>query len=590
MTLRSPWLAGTLCCLIAACSSDTSGPSPSECGPATLALSRTGAPGVEGALVALSPLNAVTVNAQELGACLSLAADSGTYVVIPQFATGSGPVSLSGISYQLSAGNAASSRVLGDIAMGGTATGSRPSPQQRLDVALRTREHRLAGESPASLARFFASRNAVSRAATLPAVGSTRTFDVLNNINGNSFVVDTAVLRLIGTNIMIYMDKNAPAPPQGFTDAQLAAFSNLFDHELYGIDVNLFGPPSDIDGNGHVIVLFTPTVNKLTTADECSTAGYVSGFFYGLDLLPDQRGSNGGEIFYSLAPDSAGTFSCSHSISQVDRTTPATFIHEFQHMISWNQHVIQRNGQDEALWLNEGMSHIAEEMGSRYFEHKYPPPLERTNPAQLFPDSAEGFITGDLSNAYQYLLTPEQFSITQFLQGGTTQERGGVWLFLRWLGDQKDSTIYTKLEQTSLTGVDNMQTQTGESLPQLFGDFSVALYTDSLVGLSRSVIPARWRFQSRNLREMFQALYNATSDDRADFPRPFPTPVQTLAPSGTESASMVPGTEQFYRLQLTRSGSNVELQFTDPGGNAFTNQLLGAQVSVFRCPSAQACQ
>jgi len=590
MTLRSPWLAGTLCCLIAACSSDSGGPSLSQCGPATLAMSRSGSAGVQGALTTLTPLNAVTVNAQELSACLSLAADSGTYVVIPQFATGSGPVSLNGISYQLSAGNGASGRVLGDIAMGAHADGTRPTPQQRLDVTLRTREHRLAGESPAALARFNADRAGVTRAAALPAVGSTRTFDVLNDIHGNSFVVDTAVLRLIGTNIMIYMDKNAPPPPQGFTDAQLAAFSNLFDHELYGIDVNLFGPPSDIDGNGHVIVLFTPTVNRLTPAAECSTAGYVSGFFYGLDLLPDQRGSNAAEIFYSLVPDSAGTYSCSHPISQVDRTTPATFIHEFQHMISWNQHVIQRDGQDEALWLNEGMSHIAEEMGSRYFEHKYPPPLDRTNPAQLFPDSAEGFIIGDLSNAYQYLLTPEQFSITQFLQGGTTQERGGVWLFLRWLGDLKDSTIYTKLEQTSLTGVDNLQTQTGESLPQLFGDFSVALYADSLVGVSRSVIPARWRFQSRNLREIFQALYNATSDNRPEFPRPFPIPMGTLAPNGTQSSSMVPGTEQFYRLQLSKTGSNVALKFTDPGGNVFTSQLLGAQVSVFRCPSPQACQ
>ena len=40
-------------------------------------------------------------------------------------------------------------------------------------------------------------------------------------------------------------------------------------------------------------------------------------------------------------------------------------IHEFQHMISFNQHVLVRGGNAEETWLNEGLSSFAEELGGR---------------------------------------------------------------------------------------------------------------------------------------------------------------------------------------------------------------------------------
>src|SRR2546427_8348057 len=45
----------------------------------------------------------------------------------------------------------------------------------------------------------------------------------------------------------------------------------------------------------------------------------------------------------------------------------STFIHEFQHMISFGQHYLGRAGAPEVLWLNEGLSHYAEEMGGRKY-------------------------------------------------------------------------------------------------------------------------------------------------------------------------------------------------------------------------------
>src|SRR5262249_18214392 len=178
------------------------------------------------------------------------------------------------------------------------------------------------------------------------------------------------------------------------------ALGATFDTDLYPIDTATFGTPSDIDMNGVIFVLLTPKVNAMTPSAQCASEGYVAGFFFGLDLLPAQPNSNDAEIFYSIVPDPGGTFSCSHPTSVVKNLVLATFIHEFQHMISWNQHVIVRGGNNEDTWLNEGLSHIAEEMGSRYYEHKYPPPTGRTDPAQLFPDSSQGFIGGDLGNSW----------------------------------------------------------------------------------------------------------------------------------------------------------------------------------------------
>ena len=85
-----------------------------------------------------------------------------------------------------------------------------------------------------------------------------------------------------------------------------------FDNNTFVTDSSYFGNPSDVDGNGRIILLFTGEVNKLTPAD--SPGGFVGGFFFAGDYFPktgpvDQSctESNNGEIVYLLAPDPTGT-------------------------------------------------------------------------------------------------------------------------------------------------------------------------------------------------------------------------------------------------------------------------------------------
>src|SRR5262249_44450926 len=153
----------------------------------------------------------------------------------------------------------------------------------------------------------------------------------------------------------------------------------------------------------------------------------ILGYFFGLDLLPSQQHSNDGEVFYGLVPD-PGNSSCDISKDFATDFLPPTFIHEFQHMISFNQHVVMRQGVSEITWLNEGLSHFAEELGGRLI------PDAECQPA--FTTCRTQFLGGDVENAYDYLNDPESsFLIEPGNSTGTLAERGANWLFVRWLAD-----------------------------------------------------------------------------------------------------------------------------------------------------------
>lgn len=525
--------------------------------------------------LSLNELEGITVSGAEVSRCLRLTGGGARYLVVPQFAGDSG---LFKFGYFLGASESVAAALKQSARLEASLKG-RNEIHRRFERMLREQEHRLAPQL-AFTAGTPRPRGIAMEALTL---GSTRSFKVLGNLEGTTFKTASAQLKYIGQNVLLYFDSGTPA--NGFTEADIQAFGNLFDKTLYELAVRTFGSESDIDGNGHIAVLFTPYVNALTPAAQCSTGGFVTGYFFGFDL--DSRGtnSNKGEVFYALTPDPTGARSCAHSVAQVKSIVPATFIHELQHMISFNQHVLVRGGSDEDIWLNEGLSHIAEEVASRHYEAKCAgittPPC-RTNPTQIFPDSAISFISGDLLDAYDYLRRPDTISITTFRDFGELEERGAAWLFLRWLGDQKDSTIYGRLVQTRQTSIRNVEDKSRESFAALLGDFGIAAYTDSIPGVPKTAIPPRYRFKSRNFRQIYGRLFALNP---GLLPAPFPITLKPLPLDGV-SASMVQGTMDYYELRTLSSTPSVSLQFsTDPGRTVFPAKLQ-AQLGVFRLPAS----
>jgi hypothetical protein len=276
---------------------------------------------------------------------------------------------------------------------------------------------------------------------------------------------------------------------------------------------------------------------------------------------------------------------------QVRLIAPATFIHELQHLISYNQHVLQRNGSQEDVWLNEGLSHIAEELGGKFYEDRYPcpnlPPCPgpgRTSPAQIFPDSAQGFLPPNFGNAYDYFAARTEYSLTSPTSFGTLEERGVAWMFLRWLVDQKGPTTLSRLVQTRALGVANVEAVAAEPFRTLFADFLSAVVLDDFPGAASGAIAARLQIPTRNLRAIYARL---NTIDPGNYPLAYPVALPTtgsanvLTPTTTlQSRVMKPGT--FDLFSFVNTAGNGVLRF-QPVGAAFP-AALNAQVTVIRLP------
>ena len=128
-------------------------------------------------------------------------------------------------------------------------------------------------------------------------------------------------------------------PVGGFTADEYRSIGVTFDTLVDPIDRGAFGAPSDIDNNGHVIMFFTQAVNELTPPQSSTV---TLGFFYARDLFPKAApapgpclGSNVGEVFYLLVPDTGGVVNTNkRSNSLVTTLTNGTVAHEYQHLIN----------------------------------------------------------------------------------------------------------------------------------------------------------------------------------------------------------------------------------------------------------------
>jgi hypothetical protein len=420
---------------------------------------------------------------------------------------------------------------------------------------LRARERALS-QSPG--AALFNQGRISTAAAGPPVLGDKRTFLVCATSACTSFVQTIATAQSVGQRVAIFVDDSAPSG--GYTTPQLDDVKNLFDQFLYPIDTTAFGREPDIDGNGVVVVLLTQHVNALSP--DCNTTGRVIlGYFFGADLVPrsaSNPGSNEAEVFYGLVPD-PNNAQCDITQAFARSHLPATFIHEFQHMISYNQHVLIRGGSAEDTWLNEGLSHFAEELGGRQV-----PDVECPNSSSCFNE----FIRGNLDNAFEYLTSPEDFFLIEPGNStGSLQERGANWLMVRWLADHfaADTILGTdltrRLDATAQTGGANVATQTGEDFSKLVGEWQLANYLDDLPGFAEPT--ARLRYRSWNFRQEAAAQ---------GIPYPL-VPDSTSGANYSHSGVLRAGSGRHIRVVQGAGDASVDLTLTDPAGSALSSTL-----------------
>ena len=479
------------------------------------------------------------------------AVDSAIYLVVPQIAVAQeGAIT----AFTLTGGALPAFTAL--AAGGGASSGPPADLGIRFHDFLRQQErnHYAALVVPPAL-RGPAAPVAPSFELVPPTVGSQRSFKVCADLFCSTLTTVSATAKVVTGHLAIYVDDAAPA--NGLSQADLDALGTQFNSRLYAVDTTAYGRESDIDGNSVVIVLMTNAVNELVTAQQCQTQGFIAGFFFGADIDPRFASQfNHGEVFYSIVADSAGTLSCAHTASQLKNLVPVTFVHEFQHMISYNQHVLVRNSSPQETWLDEGMSHFAEELGGRSFL-----PGDQV--------SFSNFVINDLLDAYRYLDSSGTNYLVFPASIGTLAERGAVWLFVRHLADQyarstslADVSRFTRaVTQTSLVGGAGLESATGVTFETLVERWALANYVSDLPGF---VPPPELTYASWDFRTTFASL---NQQRPSVFPKVFPlTPPLSAGPAVALGDSLRAGSPWYLLVAQGPSEAGFTLQFARPTG------------------------
>jgi hypothetical protein len=369
----------------------------------------------------------------------------------------------------------------------------------------------------------------------------------------------------IGSKAIIAVDTLNPAG--GFSTADYNRFAANFDTLVYPLDVANFGAPTDIDQNGHIVLLFTRAVNELTGAN---SDAYTGGFFFDRDLFPPTGtpdmacpGSNYGEMFYLLAPDPAGSINGNvRTRGFVDSLVTPLIGHEFQHLINGSRRMYVNGANDfEVVWLNEGLSHIAEEL--LFFRQSGLAPRQNVT-ISILRGSASGiaaFNEDQSSNAgryEEYLKSPSTSSPMR--DNDSLSTRGATYDFLRYATDRKvrsggaETDVWFALVNSKTNGVDNLRGVYGTDVAGQLRDWSVSQYTDDVVtNESVDLTQPSW-----NWHNLFQAFNGGTGR--------YPLPVTTLPTTGT-SGSVIPGGAAFYRFAVPADGV-ASLTLTGSGGAA----------------------
>lgn len=341
--------------------------------------------------------------------------------------------------------------------------------------------------------------------------GSSRDFKVLSSFSGgSSYNTITATLRYQTSHFNFYVDARDAA---SLSDAEIMAMADHFDNYI-DPERGLFGIESDVDGDGKFNILLTEEVNKLGG----SSGGIITGFFYAVDLFNASRyvQSNETEVFYSFVPDPNGTVGTAISKSfAISNILPSVMPHEYQHMINFNEHYFVNGGSPELSFLNEGLSHLAEDIYSINSDGY----MEETgveNPAR---------VSGYLANIDNLCI----------VCGSSLYQRGGSYLMLRYLYEQAElgnltgasdgNDLTNKLLNTSNTGVTNIvnavygsTSSVEDYFRDLMGQFGLAVFLSG-TGLSED---SRLNFTGINLRAAQNdnrgTVLRGPSVESADFP------------------------------------------------------------------------
>lgn len=458
--------------------------------------------------------------------------------------------------------------------LGHVGLGEEPQPDWRFHERLREREireltMRIGPAGVAALNRIpTQGRSAVAQA--VPNVGDQIS---LNASLQACSAPDPRTGRVAAVTERAIVVEDITNPAGGFTDAEFRNVGVTFDTLIYPVNVRNFGAPSDIDNNNRVIIFYTRVVNELT---EPNSRSFTGGFFFGRDLFPRQQTdrleacptSNEAEIMYMLAPDPTGAVNGNVRTKEfVFRTTVGTVAHELQHLINASRRIFVNNASSfEEVWLNEALSHIAEELMFYAVTPLGPRQNIDLEALRSSPQILQAVNTYQVSNLGRYNTYLENPDTASLLGVDNLPTRGASWAFLRYAADLEsgpDSTFFFRLVNSTTSGVANLTSALGVSAIDLMQNWTVSVFTDDAV----PAVPPRYTQPSWNFRLIIPALNEGA----------FPLEVRTLQPDAESRLTLKGGGAAFIRFGVAPDQQAV---IATTSGGAIPPQRL--RVSIVR--------
>lgn len=464
--------------------------------------------------LALGEIHTLTL-AEKSSLCITGGASATEYAIVP---FNNSTVAATTTPVHLTASNTIA--VLAPLASrqgptaGGLGTLSRALPNASLESQFRARERSELSGRLLNLRHVQRTPSNGPPNSYLTGVPSTPTVGTVVQLNVNltgstcsAKILHPARVVAVLTHTIVLTDTLSPAG--GYTDTELTGFGQAFDTLGFALDTLNFGTPTDIDGNGRVAILFTPGVNAIPGPP----GGFVGGLQASRDLfsVADCAGSNEGEMFYMPVPDPSSTINGNYtSKANLSNIVLSTLVHEFQHLINAGRRIYVNGASAlEEVWLNEGLSHIAEEL--LYYRVSGNPPgadiglaLVQSSQAQL--DAANTYQVQNLLRLRNYMAAPETNS--PYSQVDALEMRGAIWELLRYSQDRNGGTqrsTWYPLVNTTLTGQSNFNAVFG-NITTMAHDWAVAQFTDD-AGLA---VATNYTNPSWNFRSLLPALSSGT--------------------------------------------------------------------------------
>lgn len=293
---------------------------------------------------------------------------------------------------------------------------------------------------------------------TAPAIGTTKKLQISTGIGSET--IDAKVIAS-GKTAVVWADVT-PAHPAVLEDPFVQQFLADFENAIMPRERTVFGVESDLDGDGHVQLVFSPLTHDTAVA-----------FFTGCDLKADLPGcgsGNGGEYLYLTPPNAIDPpYDTPAAIKEI-------LAHEASHMIHFNRKVLRNKS---AKWTDSG--YMIEGIGG-------------------FAQDVIGYQAGNLYVTMAGLDGLSQFSLADTLVDERKYDtkrdgvlRGGSYLFVRWLFDRAggdgvnpDGTLVAKGGTTFLRAALDAAPSVAQALPTVTKATLADVATDFYTALALS--------------------------------------------------------------------------------------------------------